>query len=272
MGVAIEVDRDNFLTTVIEESFQKPVLIDFFATWCGPCQILKPILENLAKEYDFVLAKVDIDRDPELANRYNVEGVPDVRIAVKGEVLPGFVGVLPEKQLRELLNNLNLKSELDVGIEGIQEAKAAKDLVKAKEIFDRLFAKYPNHPRIAIEAAKFLISLNQIDSAKQLLATINPKDTDYYAQARGLESVLYFKQEAQNLGDSELDRQFAQAASSVLEGEYELALKKFLEIVATSRKYKEDGARKAMLQIFTVLGENHRLTKEYQNQLMMTLY
>jgi putative thioredoxin len=114
--------------------------------------------------------------------------------------------------------------------------------------------------------------LNQIDSAKQLLATINPKDTDYYAQARGLESVLYFKQEAQNLGDSELDRQFAQAASSVLEGEYELALKKFLEIVATSRKYKEDGARKAMLQIFTVLGENHPLTKEYQNQLMMTLY
>ena len=125
MGVSVEVDSATFATEVLEASYQKPVLVDFFAQWCGPCKMLKPMLEALAQEYDFVLAKIDIDQSPDLAHTYKVEGVPDVRVVTQGDVNPGFVGVLPEPQLREFLRNLSLKSELDLGLEAVKAAIAS---------------------------------------------------------------------------------------------------------------------------------------------------
>ncbi len=272
MGSSVEVNSSTYATEVSEKSYEKPVLVDFFATWCGPCQILKPILEKLVKEYDFVLAKVDIDQNPALANQFGIEGVPDVRIVLKGEMLPGFVGVLPEPQLRELLANLHLKSELEIGLEAIQEAKAAGKMKRAKQLFDQLFAKYPENQRLVIESAKFLISLNQLESAEKMLATIGADDREYYPQAKAVKALIAFKQEAENPGESELDQKFARAARLTLQEDYEAGLKLFLEIVGTDRKYKGDGARKAMLAVFNLLGDRHPLTKEYQQQLMLTLY
>ncbi|UWU45879.1 thioredoxin family protein [Limnospira platensis] len=92
MGYAIDVNQDNFQAEVIDKSWETLVMVDFFATWCGPCQIMKPILERLTTEYDFILAKVDVDQNPELASQYGIQGVPDVRMVTKGEVKPGFVG------------------------------------------------------------------------------------------------------------------------------------------------------------------------------------
>jgi putative thioredoxin len=272
MGSSIEVDSHNYSTEVMAKSFEKPVIVDFFATWCGPCQLLKPILEKLAKEYDFVLAKVDIDRSSDLANQYGIEGVPDVRIVTKGEMMPGFVGVLPEEQIRQLLNQLNLKSDIEVELEKIWEAKARGDFSQAKKIFDRLFDIYPENQLLIIEAAKFLISLNEWESARKILGTIDPEDPQYYSQAKKLQSLMFFQQEAESTGESELDKNFANAARLVVQEDYEAALKSFLEIVQSDRKYKNDGARKAMLEIFNVLGNEHSLTKEYQQELMMALY
>jgi putative thioredoxin len=272
MGLSIEVNSGNYNTEVVEKSYQKPVLIDFFATWCGPCQILKPTLEKLVKEYDFVLAKVDIDRSPDLANQFNIEGVPDVRIVVKGEMMPGFVGVLPEEQLRQLLNKLNLKSNLDIELENIREAKAREDFEQAKAIFDRLFERYPDNQLLIIEAANFLIDLNQLESAAKMLTTVNITESKYHLQAKRLQSLVFFKQAAKTPEESELDRKFIQAACLTLQEDYEAALKLFLEIVANDRRYKNDGARKAMLAIFELLGKDHTLTSQYQQKLMMTLY
>jgi putative thioredoxin len=272
MGSSIEVDSHSYSTEVMAKSFEKPVIVDFFATWCGPCQLLKPILEKLAKEYDFVLAKVDIDRSPDLANQYGIEGVPDVRVITKGEMMPGFVGVLPEEQIRQLLNRLNLKSEIEVELENIWEAKARGDLQQAKKIFDRLFDLYPENQLVIIEAANFLISLNEWESATKILGTIDPEESQYYLQAKRLQSLIFFKQEAESTGESELDKNFSSAARLVVLEDYESALKSFLEIVKSNRKYKNDGARKAMLEIFNFLGNDNSLTKKYQQELMMALY
>jgi putative thioredoxin len=272
MGISIDVNQSAFLTDVIEASYQQPVLLDFFAQWCGPCQMLKPILEKLVQEYDFVLAKVDIDQNPELANSYQVEGVPDVRVVSQGEVFPGFVGVLPEPKIRELLNQFNLQSGLETGLEEARSAVAAGDLEKAKAVFARLIEQYPQSRALAIEAAKFLILQDKLGSAEKLLAFIEEHERDHYAQADALRNLIQLKLESQNPPQHDFDPTFFEAVQQTIVGEYETALQNLLAIVAKDRKYRNDGARKAMLMVFSLLGDTHPLTMHYRKQLTQTLY
>ncbi|MBD2463000.1 tetratricopeptide repeat protein [Oscillatoria sp. FACHB-1407] len=273
MGTSITVDSHTFGTEVLQKSHEKPVLVDFFATWCGPCQMLKPMLEKLAQEYDFVLAKVDIDRNPDLANTYGVEGVPDVRVVTQGEVQDGFVGVLPEPQLRELMSKLNLKSGLEIGFEAIQVAKTAGDAEEVKRLFGELIERYPDNRPLLLEAAKFLIRQNRLDSAEKLLSSIQEYEKGYFAQAQAMRSLIQFQRECENpVIDQPLDEAYLQAARAVLAEDYETALEGFLDIVGRDRKYRNDGARKAMLTLFDLLGDDHPLTKTYRRRLMSTLY
>ncbi|MCU0536220.1 MAG: tetratricopeptide repeat protein [Hydrococcus sp. Prado102] len=271
MGYSIEVNGSNFNSEVIEPSYTTLVLIDFYATWCGPCQLLKPVLEKLVKEYDFILAKVDIDKDRDLANRYAIEGVPDVRIVYQGEMYPGFVGAMPEGQLRELLAKFNLHSDLEVGLEKAKEAIASQDLPQAKQWFDDLFAKYPEDSRLVIEAACFLVRIGRFEEAKTISRTIKPENREFYPKAQAIETLIELKQAIEDAGDSELDRLYARAARLALSQDYEEALQLFLQIVQENRRYKNDGARKAMVALFNLLGLDRPLTKQYQKELMMAL-
>ncbi len=271
MGYLIEVNSDNYEFEVVEKSYEKPVLVDFFATWCGPCKVLKPILEKLVEEYDFVLAAVDIDRNPELANRFGVEGVPDVRIVTKGDMIPGFVGVLSEAQLRDLMTRLNLKSDLDERLKEIEQTIALKNNQQAKQLFDQLFQKYPNHPHVAIAAAKFLIGLNRMEEAKKILATIPPDNKEDSPPARALESLIELQQTLDTQA-GELEQSFAKGINFALAGEYKQALPILLSIIERNRTFRNDGARKAMLALFNLLGNDHPLTKEYRAQLMLVLW
>ena len=273
MGLSIEVNSGDFAAKVLEKSYEKPVLVDFFAQWCGPCQMLKPMLEGLVKEYDFVLAKVDIDQSPDLANTYGVEGVPDVKIFRQGEVTNGFVGVLPEPQLRELLAQLNLKSDLDLGLEKIQRAKATEDVDTVKHLFNQLIEQYPENRKLILEAAQFLISQERVDSAVKLLGVIQPHEKAYFSQAQGLQALIQFKQAIANPKlETELDELYLKACQLAIEEAYESALSSFLEIVRRDRSYRDDGARKAMLTLFNLLGDDHPLTKDYRKKLMQTLF
>jgi putative thioredoxin len=272
MGYSIEVDRDSFRTDVMETSYIKPILVDFYATWCGPCQLLKPVLEKLVKEYDFVLAKVDIDKNQELASRFGIEGVPDVRIVVRGEMYPGFVGAIAEAQLRDLLERLNLRSDLELGLESVKSAIASQNFQQAKQLFDELFARYPENPRIALEAARFLIRIGRLEEAQKIAKTIKESDREFYPKTQSIQTLIELKQTTENSGENELDRSYAQAAHFALTEDYEKALQEFLNIVQENRQYKNDGARKAMIALFNLLGLDHPLTKQYQKELMMVLY
>ncbi|NES75943.1 MAG: tetratricopeptide repeat protein [Okeania sp. SIO1H4] len=272
MGISIEVDNTTFATEVLKNSHKKPILVDFYATWCGPCKMLKPILEKLVQEYDFILAKVDVDHNPELAQTYGVEGVPDVKIVTQGEVKPGFVGVLSEPKLRNFLGELNLKSELETELETLRNLTKSGELKQAKNLLDQLFQKYPRNISLIIEAAKFLVSLNRLEEAQKLIETIGENNREFYPQIQAVKGLIHFKQEVENPGDSELDKMYAQACSLTLSANYEEALKLFLDIVTRNRKYKNDGARKAMLAIFNILGDDNSTSKEYRKQLLLNLY
>lgn len=273
MGISIDVNRDNFETEVLARSHQHPVLIDFFAQWCGPCQMLKPMLEKLVNEYDFTLAKVDIDQNPELANAYHVEGVPDVRVVIQGEVKPGFVGVLAEPQLRNLLSQYGLQSSLELELQKAQAARVAGDLDEAKRIFGQLIEQHPNSPDLAIAAAEFLISIDRLDSALKLIDSIPASSREYYGRAQALKTLIQFKQEVETLpSETELDQTYRKAAQLTIQGQYDTALPLLLEIVERDRKYRNDAARKTMLMIFSLLGDDHALTKNYRKQLTRALY
>ncbi|NER01194.1 MAG: tetratricopeptide repeat protein [Okeania sp. SIO3C4] len=272
MSISIEVDNTTFATEVLKKSHQKPVLVDFYATWCGPCKMLKPILEKLVQEYDFILAKVDVDHNPELAQTYGVEGVPDVKVVIKGEVKPGFVGVLSEPKLRNFLGELNLKSELETELETLRNLTKSGEFKQAKNLLDQLFQKYPTNISLIIEAAKFLVNLNRLEEAQKLIETIGENNREFYPQVQAVKGLIHFKQEAENPGETELDKMYAQACSLTLSANYEEALKLFLDIVTRNRKYKNDGARKAMLAIFNILGDDNSTSKEYRKQLLLNLY
>ncbi len=273
MGSSVSVNHANFVTEVIQKSYEKPVLVDFFATWCGPCQMLKPMLEKLVQEYDFVLAKVDIDQNPELAHDYRVEGVPDVRVVVDGQVSEGFVGVLPEPQLRQLLAQLNLKSTLDEALEAIYTETSSGNAEAAQAKLEELLQQYPDNRNLILEAANFYIEANQLETAEKLLSSIPEYDKIYFPRAKSLKAIILFKQVvSQPETSNDLDQQFQQAARFVLQENYEAGLKELLAIVSRDRQYKNDGARKAMLAVFDLLGDDHPLTRGYRKRLTMTLY
>ncbi|NEO27469.1 MAG: tetratricopeptide repeat protein, partial [Kamptonema sp. SIO4C4] len=231
-----------------------------------------PILERLVNEYDCILATIDIDKNSELASQFQVEGVPDVRVVQAGTMQPGFVGALSESQLREFLSNLNLESSLETQLTEARSAIAAGQIKAAKRHFDQLFKQYPNNPLVILDAAKFLIRLNKGTEAVKLLDSLSLNSPEYVSQAQAVKALLEFQQAAANPGKSELDQKYAHACRLTVEERYETALQLFLAIVKVDRKYKQDGARKAMTAIFALLGNEHPLTRQYQQDLMMTLY
>jgi len=273
MGSSIVVNQQTFEAEVLQQSYERPILVDFYAQWCGPCQMLKPMLEKLVQEYDFVLAKVDIDQNPELANAFGVEGVPDVRVVQNGQMRNGFVGVLPEPQLRQFLAEMNLSSALEKGLEAIRIARAAGEWQEVEQLFSSLVQQYPQDKRLALEAAQFFISRQQFAEAEQALSLIPTHDREVGQQVEAWRSLIHLHHDVGTLTvESDLDTHYLQAAQQTLAEDYEAALQSWLELVARDRKYRQDAARKAMLMIFALLGDDHPLTMAYRRKLMSTLY
>ncbi|NPA52931.1 MAG: thioredoxin [Aquificae bacterium] len=272
MSYSIDVNEDNFEEAVIEKSYEKPVVIDFWAQWCGPCQILKPILEKLAQEYGFVLAKVNVDENQNLAHQFGVQGIPDVKIMINGKVVDEFVGALPESKIREILSK-HIKTDVDKLLEEAKIEVLNGNREKAEEIFRYLLDKHPQNKKVILEAAKFFINENKLDIAQKLIDEIKEYDREYFNEAQAIKELITFKKVCESSQpETELDKLFKEASCAVLEGDYKKALDLFLKIVQTDRKYRDDGARKAMIAIFNLLGENDPLTKEYRKKLAMALY
>lgn len=273
MGLVVDVTAPTFEAEVLEKSFQTPVLVDFYAQWCGPCQMLRPLLEKLAQEYDFVLAKVDIDQQPELAKIFQVEGVPDVKVVMQGQVRNGFVGMLTEPQLREFLTELNVKSKFDEAIAAIMAAKQAGDWAQVEQGYADVMVRYPERLEMVLEAAQFKLDQGDRLGAEALLDKIDPYQRPYGDQAQAVRSLIAFQDVAATLTPTTKAEQFyVTGAKAATEAAYESALENFLALVKCDRRYREDAGRKAMLTLFTLLGDDHALTQTYRRRLMQTLY
>ena len=272
VNIVIDVSERDFQEKVIKQSYKNPVVVDFWAPWCGPCQILKPVLEKLAKEYGFTLAKVNTDENQSIAFQYGVSGIPDVRIFVNGKEVDKFVGALPEPKIRQILEKY-IKTDIDEYLEKAQMEFMAGNILKAEELYNYLIKKYPDNKKVILEVAKFFIKLGKLKEAENLLNKIKEYDKDYYPKAQALKELIEFKKYCEELTEeNELDKLLKEGSCALIKDNYKTALDKFLKIVQINKNYKDQIGRKAMVSVFNLLGEGNPLTKEYRRKLAMWLY
>lgn len=279
---AFDVDASNFQSIVAEGSQQVPVVVDFWAPWCGPCKSLKPILEKLADEFHgkFILAKVNADENQELAAQFGVRGIPDVKAVYQGRIVDEFSGALPESAVREFLARI-IPSPAEELRAKAAEQKAAGDPAGALQTLGEASRLDGNNENVRIDAAEILLDLNQLEEAKGLLDSLAPV-ARMEDRVQQLLARLGFAQGGQDGGnEAELrDRIAARpddmqarldlASLLVAKGRHAEGLDELLEMVRADRNWNEEAARKQILAVFNLLGANP-LVSEYRRKLASAL-
>ena len=282
---AFDVSTAEFQEKVVAASQHVPVLVDFWAEWCAPCRQLKPVLEKLAAEYGgrFLLAKVNSDQNQELAGRCGVRGIPNVKAFVGGHLVDEFTGALPEAQVRAFIEKL-LPSPAEPLRVAAQEARASGETELALSLLDDARQADPGNETVQLDMAEIRIDAGQLDAARALLDALEHKARDasrlkalqarlkLVAAGGGADTAALEARVAANGDDFDARLQLANALA--LSCDYRPALEHLLAIVRRDRKWQDEAARKAMLDLFTLLGGDAQfddLVREFRIALARTL-
>ena len=278
----IDVNEENFELAVLEQSKEVPVLVDFWAEWCGPCKVLGPVLEKLADEYggEFVLAKVNVDENQNLAGAFGIQGIPAVKLFKDGDLASEFTGALPEPMLREFLSKF-LPTAAD---KQAQQAAALEDQGKdaeAKALYEAILASDPSHAKSLFGLGRLAMNAGDNEAALEFLDKISMVADERKEADRLIARLKLHGGATQDLTalrakvDAEpknLDARFELAQALAGAEKYQEALAALLVIVKTDRSFQDDGGRKAMVQIFDVLGSEDPLTDQYRSELAKVLF
>ena len=278
----VDVNEENFEAEVLARSTEVPVLVDFWAEWCGPCKVLGPVLEKLAGEYagEFILAKVNVDENPQLAGAFGIQGIPAVKLFRDGDLASEFTGALPEPTLREFLGKF-LPTAADKEALTAAELEAAGKVDEAKSAYQSILQFDPKHAGALLGLGRLAMNAGEPDAAANYLDQVpivaeERKEADRLIARLQLQSgavqdlkALRVKVEAE---PKNIAARFELAQALAGAEKYQEALSEFLTIVKTDRKFQDDGARKAMIQIFEVLGSDDPLTDEYRSELAAVLF
>ena len=279
----VEIDEANYEQIVLEGSCRTPVLVDFWASWCQPCQILMPVLAKLADEYQgrFVLAKLNTEEQQAIAAQFGIRSIPTVKLFRDGAPVDEFMGALPEAEIRAFLDR-HLPRESDGAVVQAEQRLRAGDGEGALALLRQAQTEDPSNPRVVTAIAQVQAATGDPEGAEQTLAGLPQGEQDEPDIVR-LRAQLFFDRVAAAAGpheaaaqrlavspdDSEARGQVA--AHQVLENNLEGAAENLFQLMQRDRKFGDDGARTALLKLFDILGEDPAVTR-YRARLFALLH
>lgn len=260
----------DFKKQVIERSFIKPVLVDFWAQWCGPCRMLSPVLDQLAEEQKdrWELVKINTEEQPDIAQAYNIMSIPNVKLFHNGSVVAEFAGALPKSQIERWLDEHlpdPAGEELKALLAGLKNQSPEQDVASLRKFVDA----NPGHKDARMALAK-LLAIVEPEEALSLVEDIRPGDQEYEAaeDVRTLAELMMLKPE----NGAPVMQHLSEAQAALKAGDHETAIQKIINAIIADKTYHKDLPRRAAIALFHTWGEDHELTKKYRRQFSMALY
>ncbi len=278
-----DVNAATFDSRVVEQSHRIPILVDFWASWCAPCQMLTPLLAKVADEYQgaFLLAKVNTDTERELAARYQVRSLPTVVLFKNGQIVDHFMGAQPESVITRMID-AHIQRGSDSELERAATLLEAGNNHKAKSILTSALAKYPTDDRLKLKLAEVYLENKELEQTKHILSELS-QDAKNSEPYKILQSRIEFEdRDDRSVTLDELVSRLSRepndlvsrhklAIRYVIMGDMENAMAELLEIVKRDRSFEADVGRRDLLGLFNMLGGKGTLVNRYRSLLARAL-
>jgi len=279
-----DVTNETFQALVIERSSEVPVLVDFWAEWCGPCQMLMPVLKKLVTEYDgkFVIAKVDTDKQQELAKTHSIRSLPTMHIYKHGELVEEILAAQSEATLRIMIDRYIERPSDRIRAEA-REAFQQGQHDEALTLLETARQNEPDNHQLMLDYAEMCMRTGELDKAVTALAAL-PRDVRDETQATRLRNLLDFAiaakaapaiTELESTLASEADNlqaRYQLGAQYILNDRFEEALEMFMQLFERGRSFQDDAARKALLATFDLLNDEGELVTRYRRKMFTLLH
>ena len=287
--VVKDSNTGNFQADVIDASREVPIIVDFWAPWCGPCKQIGPVLEKLVRGAGgkVKLVKIDIDKNPQLAQTFRVQSIPAVYAFANGNAVDGFVGVLPESQIKAFVSRLigeTGPTAVEQALERAEEARRNQDYGAASALFSQVLHHDKGNPEAVGGLARCYIAAGERDRARELLDRVGEEHANH-PEVSGARSALALAEQAvekagdiagleSRIGADANDHQARHDLAMALyaTGDRERAVEHLLEIVRRDRAWNDGAARQQLVKLFEAMGAADPVTLSARRKLSSLLF